>query len=168
MTDLLQISALLLVALAMAFSLAHAAELPGKLRLDRETYLAVQPIYHPGFTIGGASEPLAILALAGLLLVTGATGPGFGMVAASLVLMLAMQGVYWLAVHPVNRFWLAAEKLPRTSAGFFSLGRRRASPDGDDWRGLRNRWECAHAVRAAVAVAAFLLLCIATVGSDPA
>jgi hypothetical protein len=27
----------------MALSLAHALELPGKLRLDKETYLAVQP-----------------------------------------------------------------------------------------------------------------------------
>jgi hypothetical protein len=27
--------------------------LPGKLRLDKETYCAVQTIYYPGFTVGG-------------------------------------------------------------------------------------------------------------------
>ncbi|MGQ0445171.1 MAG: hypothetical protein ACT4O2_08630 [Beijerinckiaceae bacterium] len=54
----------------MALSLAHALEYPGKFRLPRETYLAVQTIYYPGFTIGGAAEPLAIAALAGLLAMT--------------------------------------------------------------------------------------------------
>jgi hypothetical protein len=36
---------------------AHALELPGKLRLDRDAYLAVQTIHYPGFTIvGGIGE----------------------------------------------------------------------------------------------------------------
>jgi hypothetical protein len=35
---------------AMAMGLAQALELPGKPRLPKETYLAVQPIYYPGFT----------------------------------------------------------------------------------------------------------------------
>jgi len=42
-----------LVAVAMALALSHALELPGKMRLDKQTYLAMQPIYYPGFTIGG-------------------------------------------------------------------------------------------------------------------
>ncbi|HET7883004.1 MAG TPA: hypothetical protein VFL55_19120 [Acetobacteraceae bacterium] len=47
----------------MALSLAHALEVPGKLRLPRETYIAVQQISYPGFTIGGAfGESGAILA----------------------------------------------------------------------------------------------------------
>jgi hypothetical protein len=40
----LQIASLLLVSVAMALALAHALELPGKMRLDRETYFAVQRI----------------------------------------------------------------------------------------------------------------------------
>ena len=36
------------------------------MRLDRDADLAVQTIYYPGFTIGGASEPLAALALVAL------------------------------------------------------------------------------------------------------
>jgi hypothetical protein len=49
----LQVATVFLVSIAMALSLAHALELPGKLRLDKEAYLTVQPIYYPGFTIGG-------------------------------------------------------------------------------------------------------------------
>jgi hypothetical protein len=37
----------------ITFPLAHALEWPGKLRLSREHYLAVQPIYYPGFTYSG-------------------------------------------------------------------------------------------------------------------
>lgn len=53
MMKAVSIVALLLVAVTMGLTLAHALELPGKLRLDKNTYVAVQAIYYPGFTIGG-------------------------------------------------------------------------------------------------------------------
>ncbi len=57
MLTVLQLIALFLVAITMTCSLGHALELPGKLRLPKETYLAVQPIYYPGFTlVGGFAE----------------------------------------------------------------------------------------------------------------
>lgn len=40
----LHVGTLILVAIAMALSLAHALELPGKMRLSKENYLAVQQI----------------------------------------------------------------------------------------------------------------------------
>ena len=43
-------------------ALTHALEFPGKMRLDKDIYLAAQTIYYPGFTIGGAAEPLNIIA----------------------------------------------------------------------------------------------------------
>jgi len=52
----------------MGFALAHALEFPGKLRLDQRTYLSVQTIYYPGFTIGGIAEPLSTVATLALLL----------------------------------------------------------------------------------------------------
>jgi hypothetical protein len=55
--EVLQVLTVLLVAVAMALALAHALELPGKLRLSKEQYLAVQPIYYPGFTFGGWPSP---------------------------------------------------------------------------------------------------------------
>ncbi|WP_223115398.1 DUF1772 domain-containing protein [Luteimonas suaedae] len=156
-----QLLCLVLVACAMAFALAHAAELPGKLRLDKTAYLATQPIYHPGFTIGGASEPLAILALAVLTWMVRTDGADRLLVIASLVLVLGMQIVYWLAVHPINKFWLADRSLPPVSAGFFGLGKApRDSGVDRSWRAFRDRWEYAHLARASLAFAAFVLLCL--------
>jgi hypothetical protein len=54
---LLKIVTVLLVAVAMDMVLAHALELPGKLRLPKDQYLAVQAIYYPGFRFGGVAEP---------------------------------------------------------------------------------------------------------------
>ncbi|AEH86455.1 hypothetical protein [Mesorhizobium opportunistum] len=67
MYSLLQVVAVVIAALPMALSVAHALELPGKMRLDERTYRAVQHIYYPGFTIGGAAEPLSVV-VTGLLL----------------------------------------------------------------------------------------------------
>jgi hypothetical protein len=53
---------IVIVALPTATAVAHALELPGKLRLDERTYRAVQRMYYPGFTLGGYAEPLAIAA----------------------------------------------------------------------------------------------------------
>jgi uncharacterized membrane protein YfbV (UPF0208 family) len=159
--QIMQVACLFLVACTMTFSLAHAAELPGKMRLDKAQYLAVQPIYHPGFTIGGIGEPLAILALAWLVLLIARDGDAFALSCASLALVVGMQAIYWLAIHPVNKFWLADRPLPKASAGFFGFGRAlRDSGSGEDWKRLRNRWEYAHAARAVLAVLAFVLLCI--------
>jgi hypothetical protein len=68
MFDTLQVLTVLFVAVAMALTLAHALELPGKMRLTKEIYFAMQPIYYPGFTIGGFAEP------ASLILTNGTTG----------------------------------------------------------------------------------------------
>jgi hypothetical protein len=67
---LLQVTTAFLACVTFALSLAHAFELPGKLRLDKETYCAVQTIYYPGFTVGGFAEVLSVIAAAALLLMT--------------------------------------------------------------------------------------------------
>lgn len=61
MFSLLQILTVVLVAVAMVLAHAHALELPGKMRLSKETYYAMQAIYYPGFTIGGISEPVCMI-----------------------------------------------------------------------------------------------------------
>jgi hypothetical protein len=70
MLDVLQALTLILVVLAMVPALAHALELPGKLRLTKDAYVAVQPICHPGFTIAGMAEPVAIIFTIILLVLT--------------------------------------------------------------------------------------------------
>ena len=92
MFSTIQLVTVLLVALAMVPAVAHALELPGKLRLAREQYLMVQRIYFPGFTfVGGIAETLSVFATLGL------------------VLMLP-RGTqqFHLALGPSSRFFLSA------------------------------------------------------------
>jgi hypothetical protein len=158
MLVLLQIMTVLVVAVAMALALAHALELPGKRRLTRDQYLAVQPIYYPGFTFGGISEPLGILLLLVLLLLTPA-GTTFWLTATALAALAAMHAAYWLLTHPVNNFWLKDYELGRTGARFFLFDPlRRSNPAKPNWQELRDRWEFSHLVRAGLGLASLVLL----------
>jgi len=155
-----QFVTILLTAVGMALSLAHALELPGKRRLARQDYLTVQTIYCPGFTIGGFfGEPLAILATLALVLITPVTSLGFWLALAALVCLFWEHGIYWLLVHPVNKAWLAREQLSTPGAVFFESGRR--SLVGQEWTALRDLWEYSHLVRAFFAALAFVLVLFA-------
>jgi hypothetical protein len=92
-----QVLTVLLVAVALASSLAHAMELPGKLRLSKESYLIVQPIYYPGFTIaGGIGEFGGIIATFILTMLTPAGTTQFWLTLGALLALLAMHAVYWV------------------------------------------------------------------------
>jgi predicted ribosomally synthesized peptide with SipW-like signal peptide len=47
------------------------------MRTNKETYIAVQSIYYPSFTIGGLREGVGMLAALGLLLMTPAKTTAF-------------------------------------------------------------------------------------------
>src|SRR5687768_17878484 len=106
MVDAIQVITVIVVATAMALALAHALELPGKLRLSKERYLGMQPIYYPGFTIGGMAEPIGLLLLLVLLILTPHGSAEFWLTAIAFGALLLMHVVYWLMTHPVNNFWL--------------------------------------------------------------
>jgi hypothetical protein len=160
-----QVVTVFLVAVAMSLALAHALELPGKMRLDEDTYIAVQRIYYPGFTYGGFAEGLGLLATLVLLLVTPANNPAFWWTLAALVALMAMQAAYWVITHPVNKFWLKDTRLEGFGGGFFSLDpmkRGAASADATEgWRRLRDRWEYSHVLRAILAAVALIALIVA-------
>jgi Domain of unknown function (DUF1772) len=155
----------IIVAVAFALSLAHALELPGKMRLDKETYYAVQPIYYPGFTIGGASEPFGTILTIILLFLTPFGGADFWLTLVALLGLLGMQTVYWLVTHPVNKFWVEGEDLDRFSSGFFSFGANRSRIGNQtgppDWTELRDRWKHSHVARAGLALLSLVALVIA-------
>lgn len=161
MFQILQIVSVILVAIAMALSLAHALEFPGKLRLSKEQYLAVQQIYYPGFTFGGVAEPLSIIALLVLTFTTSASVP-FWLTAGALVALVAAHAVYWVLTHPVNNFWLRDFELEgagKTFFGFDPLGRWGAAGGAQpDWTILRDRWENSHIIRAILSGLSFILL----------
>lgn len=163
---MLQVLTVCLVALAAALPLAHALELPGKMRLGKHDYLATQPIYYPGFTMAaGIGEAGGMIATAVLLMLTPPASREFSWTLAALVLLVAMHAAYWIFTHPVNRFWLRDQQLEGFSGGFFRLGSgNRASADvghEDDWQQFRNRWEHSHVLRAVLAETAFVCLVIA-------
>jgi hypothetical protein len=159
MLTILQLATLFLVALTMACAVAHALELPGKMRLTKDAYLAVQPIYYPGFTVvGGFAEFGALLMLFALLFVTPRDSPAFALTLWAFIALLSLQLVFWVVTQPVNKFWLADRKLGRASAAFFGA---RSSQDTPEWTTLRNRWEYSHVARAAMATAALMLLATA-------
>ena len=160
MLQVLQILTVSLVAIAMALALAHALELPGKLRLAKEQYLAVQPIYYPGFTVGGAAEPLGLLMTLVLLFWMPRGGAAFWLTVGAVVSLVAMHATYWLLTHPVNNFWLKDVDLKGAGAGFFSFDpfKRTSDPARADWTLYRDRWEYSHVVRAVFGLVSLILL----------
>ena len=166
MLALMQVATLLLVSLVLTPALAHALEWPGKKRLDKKAYLTVQRIYYPGFTFAGILEPLSALAALVLLVMTPRDQAAFWLTAAALAALVAMQSVYWLWTHPLNKVWLEGEHLGKAGSQFFALGAERApgdraAADSEAWTVLRDRWEHSHLVRAACAGVSLVLLAVA-------
>jgi len=155
----LQFAALLLLAIVMSLSLAHALEYPGKLRLDREHYLAVQTIYYPGFTYAGVAEPAAVIVLAVLLPMIPAGSARFWLIAGALVAAALTHVLYWWRTAPVNKVWLRQEELSPAAERLF--GRDPQANANTDWQKLRARWEHSHILRAITSGSSFLQVVVA-------
>jgi hypothetical protein len=159
----LQDLTLVVVGFTMAPALAHALELPGKMRVTRDVYFQVQRIYYPGFTIAGFGGPASILLTAVLLLLTPYRTRAFWFAFIAFCGLVSMEIVYWIVIHPVNKVWVQNVPLNSAASGFFRVGRRnpRTEARTPEWTDLRNRWEYAHAVRAGLALCSFVALVIA-------
>jgi hypothetical protein len=160
MVRVLQILSILLVGIGMALSLAHALEYPGKRRLDRETYVKVQAIYYPGFTIGGVGEPLGLIAVFALLLFAPYGTLAFWLTLAAFIGLALAHAIYWAITHPTNKVWLQGQQLGSAGAAFFSTGG--ATPQSD-WTVLRDRWEYSHVSRAVLTMLSLIALAAAAV-----
>src|SRR5947209_4090504 len=100
MLVIMQVVTVFLAAIAMSLAVAHALELPGKLRLSKENYIVTQTIYYPGFTIGGVSEGMSIVAALMLMLLTPTSDRAFGWTLAGFLCLVAMHAAYWVITHP--------------------------------------------------------------------
>ncbi len=159
MLELMKIFTVIMVAITMSLPLAHALEWPGKLRLSRENYLAVQPIYYPGFTYGGIAEPLSLLLVLSLLVFAPSDTREFWLTFGAFVALLAMHATYWLLTHPVNNFWLEGFRLKGFGRRFFAIGTsKRSDANRPDWMWLRDRWEVSHAIRALLGLISLVLV----------
>jgi hypothetical protein len=156
---ILEVAAVLATAIVFALSLAHALEYPGKMRLTKEPYLEVQTIYYPGFTIGGAAEPLSSLLVLALLLVSPWDATGSSLLIVALVGLIVVQGVFWLMTQPVNRVWV--KLMPMGAAGKRFFRPEDANAAEQDWTALRDRWERSHIIRCLAAGIALAALVVA-------
>src|SRR5262245_58040621 len=117
MFNVMQVATVILAGLSMVPAVAHALELPGKMRLDKNAYFAVQKIYYPGFTIAGIAEPAVILSTMILLFFTTRSTTTFSFALIALLGLVSMQAIYWIFIHPINRIWLQGETLSRSGSG---------------------------------------------------
>ncbi len=160
---ILQVLSVFLVSVAMALALAHALELPGKMRLGKEAYLTVQPIYYPGFTTAaGFGEGGGMIATLVLLVLTPSQSVAFWWTLVAFVALVAMHAAYWLLTHPVNKLWLRDHDLGGFGAGFFAFDPLKRSapavPHEDRWTSYRDRWEYSHVLRAVLGAISLISL----------
>jgi hypothetical protein len=77
------------------------------------------------------------------MLLTPTSSPAFWWTLTAFIALLAMQAVYWIVTHPVNKYWLKDTRLQGFGGEFFSLDPLRkgaASERGsEDWRRLHLR-----------------------------
>ena len=158
MSVALQVLALMLAAVTMGLSLAHALEFPGKRRLSKEQYLIAQRIYYPGFTVGGLAEPAVIVATLALLTLTPWASQRFWLIAGAGIAFVVVQAIFWLMTQPLNTYWLRDTELSPSAKNFFALGR---ADMPRDWTVARDRWERSHLLRAIAAMLGLLLLSVA-------
>lgn len=151
----LEVLTVMLGAVTMGLALAHALELPGKLRLSKDQYLTVQTIYYPGFPLGGFAEVAVILAALALLVLTPPQSLQFWLTAGALAAFVIVQAIFWLMTQPVNKYWLENTDLARPAARFFETG---SAPNAGNWMEMRDRWERSHVLRAVASAIGLLLL----------
>ncbi|HLK25676.1 MAG TPA: hypothetical protein VKT30_13555 [Caulobacteraceae bacterium] len=150
---IVEVAALLLLTVAMAVSLAHALEFPGRRRLDRATYVAVQTASYAGAAVSSLAEAAAVFAVLALLVSTPIGSPAFWWVSASMAGLFGMNVSYWLMARPANKVWLNPQALNRATAAEREAGGPWGrAPAGFDFRRLRDRWEWSHVVRAGLAL----------------
>ena len=144
---ILEVVTVFLVAVAMALSLAHALEYPGKMRLSKEAYLTTQSIYYPGFTIGGLGEALSLAATLILLVRLPYGSEPFWWTLVAFLSLVAMHGIFWMVTQPVNRRWVTRLSLGGSARRLFAV-QPASLPATVEWEQLRDRWEYSHIVRA--------------------
>ena len=142
---------LILVALVMGTSFAHALEMPAKLQYAGRIYLTLQQTLYVAWgppNIGGILEPGAILAALILTWLVRRHRPAFFlMLAASFFLLLAFPVIFFLFVEPANAIFrtVTAGTLPA------------------NWMAIRQQWEYGHAARFASHLLAFIALGLAAI-----
>lgn len=139
--------ALLFTALGLGPSLAHLLELPNKMPLNRENYLAVQQIYR-GWDLLGVVVLGALFSNLVLTVLLWRRDRPFALALVAFLGIVAAQIVFWTYTFPANQ---------ATSNWTFL-------PTG--WEALRRQWEYSHAVGAVCNLVAMLALIVLAISGS--
>jgi hypothetical protein len=135
---------LFLVALALVPAGAHVLELPAKIHLEAEEYLAVQQLYR-GWALMGTAVIGALLSTVALAMMSRHRAGEFGLALLAAACFAGALAVFFAFTYPVNQL----------------TGNWTALPE--NWPVLRNRWEYSHAAGAGLQLIALVSLILALV-----
>lgn len=147
MIKVLQLVAILSLAIAMAGGWAHLLELPAKMRLSREDYLTVQQLYQ-GWALLGIAVVAALLATAALALLQRGEGAPFHFALAAALCIALSLVVFFLFTYPANQTTQNWTLLPEA------------------WEQLRRQWEYSHAAGAILYFAALASLVLSVLSGQ--
>ena len=146
----LRFVAVLCCALVAGLTLSHVLQAPGSRGLDAPAWLAVQQTFYGGFAVvGGLAEVVGVLAAAGEVVLRRRRGAPFLAPAVAAACLLGTLVSFAVGNRPVNA----------------QVATWTATTIPADWAELRDRWEAAHALSAALSLLALVVLVAATVGS---
>jgi hypothetical protein len=137
--NVLRFTAMLFAALALGPALAHLLELPNKIGLPRDEYLAVQQIYR-GWALLGIVVVGALLSSLALAVAARRHRPEFVPALVAFLCIAGTQAIFWTFTFPANQATDNWTVLPA------------------NWEALRVQWEYSHAASAALNLAAVVAL----------
>jgi hypothetical protein len=147
-----QFVTIMLIALAMAAAVAHAMELPAKVKLEPRLYVMLHRTLYPNFgRIAGVAEFVAVVVLVWLVWRVRENPVLFIPTLVGALSMIAAHAVFWVLVQPAN-----------TTMAAWSLD---AIPT--DWEQWRNRWEYSHAARSVLIFGALAAVVFSVVREHP-
>ncbi len=132
----------------MGASFTHVLELPAKLDLPGDRYLAVQEIYRYFGAVAAVLEIGSLVLMMGAIVLGWHRSSAHAMPVLALILFAASLATWALVVSPVNTLFVSwAGGLPA------------------HWTGARDRWEWGHVAVFGLKLAAFVLLITALLRS---
>lgn len=144
-----QFLSLLFTALALAPALAHLMELPNKIGLSREAYLAVQQIYR-GWALLGIVVIGAMVFTFALAVLSRGRGRTFALALIGFLCIVGTQVIFWTFTFPVNQATANWTTLP------------------ENWMALRTQWEYSHAASAVLNLIAFVSIALSVLSDKAA
>ncbi|HEX6005702.1 MAG TPA: DUF1772 domain-containing protein [Burkholderiales bacterium] len=144
-----QFLSLLFTALALAPALAHLMELPNKIGLSREAYLAVQQIYR-GWALLGIVVIGAMVFTFALAVLSRGRGRTFALALIGFLCIVGTQVIFWTFTFPANQATANWTTLP------------------ENWVALRTQWEYSHAASAVLNLVAFVSVALSVLSDKAA